>query len=193
MAFKIPGCNIHASTIDGRIKLMKRMFHALVEMRGPMCSGFGWNDEKNASSQRKKSLTIGSRVIRRRKASLISRLSIMTNYRTCLAKIVQQKVGPRVLRTLGQTILLGMTHLSIEYENEQLNHIAEWPVLQRQDASQTRQEVVRQLEAIPELTLMDRCRLMRILMRNVDDMKAFLKVPDNMKYPYCSIILQENR
>ncbi|TYK02751.1 putative nuclease HARBI1 [Cucumis melo var. makuwa] len=37
------------------------------------------------------------------------------------------------------------------------------------------------------------CRLMRILMRNVDDMKAFLKVLDNMKYPYCSIILQENR
>ncbi|KAL0534422.1 hypothetical protein IC582_028713 [Cucumis melo] len=46
MAFKIPGCNIHASTIDSRIKLMKRMFHALAEMRGPNCSGFGWNDEK---------------------------------------------------------------------------------------------------------------------------------------------------
>ncbi|KAL4029979.1 hypothetical protein IC575_008207 [Cucumis melo] len=27
MAFKIPGSNIHASTIDSRIKLMKRMFH----------------------------------------------------------------------------------------------------------------------------------------------------------------------
>ncbi|KAL0537717.1 hypothetical protein IC582_026702 [Cucumis melo] len=46
MAFKIPGCNIHASTIDSRIKLMKRMFHALAEMRGLNCSGFGWNDEK---------------------------------------------------------------------------------------------------------------------------------------------------
>ncbi|KAL4010676.1 hypothetical protein IC575_027687 [Cucumis melo] len=46
MAFKIPGSNIHASTIDSRIKLMKRMFHALAEMRGPNCSGFGWNDEK---------------------------------------------------------------------------------------------------------------------------------------------------
>ncbi|KAA0055062.1 retrotransposon protein [Cucumis melo var. makuwa] len=61
------------------------------------------------------------------------------------------------------------------------------------NASQTRQEVVRQLEAIPELTLMDRYRSMHILMRNVDDMKAFLDVSDNMKYPYCSIILQENR
>ncbi|KAL4010558.1 hypothetical protein IC575_030059 [Cucumis melo] len=46
MAFKIPGCNNHASTIDSRIKLMKRMFHALAEMRDPMCIGFGWNDEK---------------------------------------------------------------------------------------------------------------------------------------------------
>ncbi|TYJ99700.1 retrotransposon protein [Cucumis melo var. makuwa] len=82
---------------------------------------------------------------------------------------------------------------AIEYGNEQLNRIAEWPVLQCQDVSQTRQEVVRQLKAILELTLMDRCLLMRILICNVDDMKAFLDVPDNMKYPYCSIILQENR
>ncbi|KAA0048589.1 retrotransposon protein [Cucumis melo var. makuwa] len=79
---------------------------------------------------------------------------------------------------------------AIEYGNEQLHRIAEWPILQRQDTTQTRQEIVRQLEVIPELTLMDRCRLMHILMRNVDDMKAFLEVSDNMKYPYCSIILQ---
>uniref|UniRef100_A0A9I9EJW8 Myb/SANT-like domain-containing protein n=1 Tax=Cucumis melo TaxID=3656 RepID=A0A9I9EJW8_CUCME len=46
MAFKISDCNIHASTIDSRIKLMKRMFHALAEMRGPNCSSFGWNDER---------------------------------------------------------------------------------------------------------------------------------------------------
>ncbi|KAL4011416.1 hypothetical protein IC575_028474 [Cucumis melo] len=81
---------------------------------------------------------------------------------------------------------------AIEYGNEQLNCIAKWPILQRQDASQTRQEVV-PVGGHPELTLMDRCRLMRILMRNVDDMKAFLEVPDNMKYPYCNIILQKNR
>ncbi|KAA0067324.1 retrotransposon protein [Cucumis melo var. makuwa] len=62
-----------------------------------------------------------------------------------------------------------------------------------EDASQTRQEVVRQLEAIlDQLTLMDRCRLMRILMRNVDDMKSFLDIPNNMNYPYYSIILEEN-
>ncbi|KAL0553898.1 hypothetical protein IC582_007802 [Cucumis melo] len=46
MTFKIPGSNVHASMIDSRIKLLKRMFHALAEMRGPTCIGFGWNDEQ---------------------------------------------------------------------------------------------------------------------------------------------------
>ncbi|TYK04887.1 retrotransposon protein [Cucumis melo var. makuwa] len=46
MAFKIPGCNVHALTIDSRIKLLKRMFHVLAEMRGSTCSVFGWNDEQ---------------------------------------------------------------------------------------------------------------------------------------------------
>ncbi|KAA0066918.1 retrotransposon protein [Cucumis melo var. makuwa] len=36
-----------------------------------------------------------------------------------------------------------------------------------EDASQTRQEIAKKLEAIPELTLMDRCHLMRILMNNL--------------------------
>ncbi|KAA0052358.1 putative nuclease HARBI1 [Cucumis melo var. makuwa] len=46
MAFKILGSNVHASTIDSRIKLLKRMFHAIAEMRDPTCSGFRWNDEQ---------------------------------------------------------------------------------------------------------------------------------------------------
>ncbi|KAL4022737.1 hypothetical protein IC575_016482 [Cucumis melo] len=46
MTFKIPGCNVHASTIDSRIKLLKIMFHTLAEMRGPTCSGFRWNDKQ---------------------------------------------------------------------------------------------------------------------------------------------------
>uniref|UniRef100_A0A9I9EDG4 Myb/SANT-like domain-containing protein n=2 Tax=Cucumis melo TaxID=3656 RepID=A0A9I9EDG4_CUCME len=46
MTFKIPGSNIHALTIDSRIKLLKRMFHAIAEMPGSTCSGFRWNDEQ---------------------------------------------------------------------------------------------------------------------------------------------------
>ncbi|KAA0035693.1 retrotransposon protein [Cucumis melo var. makuwa] len=28
-----------------KIKTLKRTFHAIVEIRGPACSGFGWNNE----------------------------------------------------------------------------------------------------------------------------------------------------
>ncbi|KAL0544100.1 hypothetical protein IC582_019211 [Cucumis melo] len=47
MAEKLPGCQVRATTvIDCRIKTLKRMFQAIAEMRGPACSGFGWNDEE---------------------------------------------------------------------------------------------------------------------------------------------------
>ncbi|KAL0546352.1 hypothetical protein IC582_016260 [Cucumis melo] len=284
MAFKIPGCNIHDSTIDSRIKLMKKMFHALAEMRGLMCSGFGWNDEKNVLSQRKKSSMIGSshqatkdllnksfvhydelsyvfgkdRATGGRAESFADvgsndpaeydafsadaapdmdfspmytkglnmspddlmgtmyskglnmspddlmgtmyskRLNMSPDdlMGTTIARVNERRnvsSGSKRKRVGHATDSGDIVRTAIEYGNEQLNRIAEWPVLLRQDVSQTRQEVVRQLEAILELTLMDRCLLMRILIRNVNDMKAFLDVPDNMKYPYCSIILQENR
>ncbi|KAA0055950.1 hypothetical protein IC582_003468 [Cucumis melo] len=47
MAEKLPGCRVRATTvIDCRIKTLKRTFQAIAGMRGPACSGFGWNDEE---------------------------------------------------------------------------------------------------------------------------------------------------
>ncbi|KAA0047431.1 retrotransposon protein [Cucumis melo var. makuwa] len=47
MAEKLPGCRVCATTvIDCRIKTLKQTFQAIVEMRGPACSGFGCNDEE---------------------------------------------------------------------------------------------------------------------------------------------------
>ncbi|KAL0556773.1 hypothetical protein IC582_005289 [Cucumis melo] len=47
MVEKLPGCQVRATTvIDCRIKTLKRTFQAITEMRGPTCSGFGWNDEE---------------------------------------------------------------------------------------------------------------------------------------------------
>ena len=34
------------TVMDCRIKTLKRTFQAIAEMRGPACSGFGWNDEE---------------------------------------------------------------------------------------------------------------------------------------------------
>ncbi|TYK11084.1 retrotransposon protein [Cucumis melo var. makuwa] len=46
--------------------------------------------------------------------------------------------------------------------------------------------------AIPKLTRIDRCHCMCILMHNVDNMKAFMDVPDELKFNFCTDILQEN-
>ncbi|KAA0035972.1 retrotransposon protein [Cucumis melo var. makuwa] len=167
MAFKIPGCNVHASTIDSRIKLLKRMFHALAKMHGPTCSSpcrdfcGRWSNDPTGYE-----------------AFAADDVLDMDFQPMYVLNGSKQKRGGQATNS-GEVI-----HTAIEYGNEQLNRIVEWLVLRRQDASQTRQKVVQQLEAIPELTLMDRCQLMYILMRNVDDMKAFLDIPDNMKYSY---------
>ncbi|KAA0067287.1 hypothetical protein IC582_011376 [Cucumis melo] len=252
MAFKIPGSNVHTLTIDIRIKLLKRMFHALAKMCDPTCSSFGWNDEQkclvtekevfidwvNSNSAAKDllnksfphydelSYVFGKDRATRGQAETFMdvRLNDPAKYEAFVADAAldtdfqpmynqglnmspDELMGTRTTRVSEGRFVSNRSErkrgpqaanseevirTAIEYENEQLNRIAESPVLQRQDASQTRQEVVRQLEVIPELTLMDRCRVMRILMRNVDDMKAFLDIPDNMKYSYCNIILQEN-
>ncbi|KAL4013677.1 retrotransposon protein [Cucumis melo var. makuwa] len=47
MVETLPGCQVRATTvIYCRIKTLKRIFQVIAEMRGPACSGFGWNDEE---------------------------------------------------------------------------------------------------------------------------------------------------
>uniref|UniRef100_A0A9I9EEF2 Myb/SANT-like domain-containing protein n=1 Tax=Cucumis melo TaxID=3656 RepID=A0A9I9EEF2_CUCME len=187
MAFKIPGSNVHASTIDSRIKLLKRMFHAIVGMRGPTCSGFGWNDEQKCIVAEKEVLDnwvkshTAAKGLLNKSFSHYDELSYVFGKDRATGGRAESfaDVGsnnpagyePFVVdatpdtdfqpmyvssgskrKRKGQAADSGdILRTAIEYGNEQLNRIAKWLVLQRQDASQTRQEVVRQLDAIPEL------------------------------------------
>ena len=46
LAERMPGCKLTSTTVvESRIKLLKRSFQAIAEMCGPVCSGFGWNDD----------------------------------------------------------------------------------------------------------------------------------------------------
>ena len=55
----------------------------------------------------------------------------------------------RMCREVARDFLLTMSMIwsfiqrAIHYDNEQLNRIADWPILKLQDVSTTRQEVVR--------------------------------------------------
>lgn len=46
MREEISNCQMRAQPrIDSRVKILRKQYHALVEMRGPRCSGFGWDDK----------------------------------------------------------------------------------------------------------------------------------------------------
>ena len=46
MSEKLPGCQVRPTIVtDYRKKTLKWIFQAIAEMRGPTCSGFGWNDD----------------------------------------------------------------------------------------------------------------------------------------------------
>ncbi|XP_038889264.1 uncharacterized protein At2g29880-like [Benincasa hispida] len=42
---KIPSCSIRLSTIECKVRFLKRQYCAIVEMLSNACNGFGWNDE----------------------------------------------------------------------------------------------------------------------------------------------------
>ncbi|KAL0553490.1 hypothetical protein IC582_007385 [Cucumis melo] len=110
MAFKIPSSNVHASMIDNRIKLLKRMFHAIPEMCSSTCSGFGWNDEQKCIVAEKEVFDDWVKSHSAAKGLLNKSFLHYDKLSYVFGKDRAREAGPRVLRMLGQTILLGTRH-----------------------------------------------------------------------------------
>ncbi|KAA0063430.1 putative nuclease HARBI1 [Cucumis melo var. makuwa] len=80
----------------------------------------------------------------------------------------------------------------MEFGNDQLKAIANWPKEKRATEVELCVEVVKQLQDIPELQSQDRAKLMQILFRSVETIEGFLSIPLELKLEYCNILLQNN-
>ncbi|KAL0536228.1 hypothetical protein IC582_025170 [Cucumis melo] len=80
----------------------------------------------------------------------------------------------------------------MEFGNEQLKAIADWPKEKRAIGVEMRAQVVKQLQDIPELRSQDRAKLMQILFRSLEVIEGFLSIPTKLKLEYCNILLQNN-
>uniref|UniRef100_A0A9I9DLI9 DUF8040 domain-containing protein n=1 Tax=Cucumis melo TaxID=3656 RepID=A0A9I9DLI9_CUCME len=79
---------------------------------------------------------------------------------------------------------------AIEFGNDQLKAIANWPKEKRATEVELRAEVMKQLQDIPELQSRDRAKLIQILFRSVEAIEGFLSIPTERKLEYCNILLQ---
>ncbi|KAA0066604.1 retrotransposon protein [Cucumis melo var. makuwa] len=79
---------------------------------------------------------------------------------------------------------------AMEFGNDQLKTIANWPKEKRVTEVELRAEVVKQLQNILELPSRDRAKLMQILFHSVEAIEGFLSIPIELKLEYCNILLQ---
>uniref|UniRef100_A0A9I9EFB9 Uncharacterized protein n=1 Tax=Cucumis melo TaxID=3656 RepID=A0A9I9EFB9_CUCME len=80
----------------------------------------------------------------------------------------------------------------MEFGNEQLKAIADWPKEKHTMEIEMRAQVVKQLQDIPELRSQYRTKLKQILFRSLEAIEGFLSIPTELKLEYCNILLQNN-
>ncbi|KAL4028509.1 hypothetical protein IC575_011706 [Cucumis melo] len=252
MAEKLPGTNIQGSpTIDCRVKSLKKTYHAIAEMRGPSCSGFGWNEEFQCIIAERdlfdswiKSHPAAKGLLHKSFPYYDDLSYVFGKDRTTGARSETfPNVRSNVSNMFNDTIPLGDSHDEdiptmysqgvhmspdemfgiragqaserrncssvskrkrgseryetvevirsvMEFGNEQLKAIADWPKEKSAMEVEMRAQVVKQLQDIPKLRSQDRAKLMQILFRSLEAIEGFLSIPTELKLEYCNILLQ---
>lgn len=93
----------------------------------------------------------------------------------------------------GWTIMtVNVIHEAIDCTNDLLRAIAEWLKITRHEEDAIRREVIRQLQVIPQLSVLDSVQCMMLMIQKLTIIKAFLDLSDDIKLAYCNTILHNN-
>uniref|UniRef100_A0A9I9D919 Retrotransposon protein n=1 Tax=Cucumis melo TaxID=3656 RepID=A0A9I9D919_CUCME len=82
-----------------------------------------------------------------------------------------------------------LIHEVMEYVNDQLRAIVEWPIVMLHNETTVRQEILRKLRAMLELSRLDRASCSWSLFHSLDDMRSSLRMTNEEKMEFCTILL----
>ncbi|KAL4018506.1 hypothetical protein IC575_022104 [Cucumis melo] len=97
--------------------------------------------------------------------------------------------GSKRKRESQQKGEIEVIHMAIECTNDQLRAIVEWPARALANDTHVRQELLRLLHVMPELTSLDRALCQRHLLSRIDDMRGFIQMIDDERQNFCRVLL----
>ncbi|KAA0047166.1 retrotransposon protein [Cucumis melo var. makuwa] len=202
MVEKLPGCQVRATTvIDCRIKTLKRTFQAIAEMRGPTCSGFGWNDEEKCIIAEKELFDNWVRSHPAAKGLLNKPFPYYDELTYVFSRDRAMGRFAETFTDVGSNEPGGYDRFDMGDGNEEfppvynqgidLSQIAEWPARTFANDNHVRTEFFRILREMPELTSLDKALLQRHLLSRMDDFRGFVLMPEDERERFYRVLLQD--